>query len=126
MIRPFDEASLGRVIPWTGHHLDEVLLGRGVLWTMRPSNDPYLGGGGGCCHDKYLDVAKGGDRSVRDASYPNGRIVQGTEHPRLFVRGHVGRGNIVKAYHHQRTDFLFCVVLYDPSLWRWVRWRQVA
>ncbi len=40
-----------------------------------------------------LDAVQGRDTSVRD-TISKGRFVQGVQHPRIFGRGHIGRGHI--------------------------------
>jgi hypothetical protein len=40
-----------------------------------------------------LDAVQGWDISVRD-TISKGRFVQGAQHPRIFGRGHIGRGHI--------------------------------
>jgi hypothetical protein len=42
-IRPLDDASLGRCVPWTMRPLDDASLGRCVLCKMRPLDDASLG-----------------------------------------------------------------------------------
>ncbi len=44
-----------------------------------------------------LDAVQGRDTSVRD-TISKGRFVQGAQHPRIFGRGHIGRGHINPAY----------------------------
>jgi hypothetical protein len=39
----FDDASLGRCVPWTMHPLDDAFLGRCIPGTMRPLDDASLG-----------------------------------------------------------------------------------
>jgi hypothetical protein len=39
-----------------------------------------------------LDAVQGRDKSVRD-TISKGRFVQGAQHPRIFGRGHIGRGH---------------------------------
>jgi hypothetical protein len=41
-IRPLDDASLGRCVPWRMRHLDDASLGRCVPWMMRPLVDASL------------------------------------------------------------------------------------
>ena len=40
-----------------------------------------------------LEAVQGRDTSVRD-TISKGRFVQGAQHPRIFGRGHIGRGHI--------------------------------
>jgi hypothetical protein len=61
--------------------------GCSVPWTMRPFGSRGTGSG----------TYKSGTRRSRDTS-PKGRIVQRTGHPRLFVRGYIGRGHFVAQF----------------------------
>jgi hypothetical protein len=40
-----------------------------------------------------VDAVQGRDTSVR-GTISKGRLVQGAQHPRIFSRGHIGRGHI--------------------------------
>ena len=44
-----------------------------------------------------VDAVQGRDTSVRD-TISKGGFVQGAQHPRIFGRGHIGRGHINPAY----------------------------
>jgi hypothetical protein len=44
-----------------------------------------------------LGAVQGGDTSVRGSIF-KGRSVQGAQHPRIFGRGHIGRGHINPTY----------------------------
>jgi hypothetical protein len=55
-----------------------------------------------------LDAVQGRDTSVRD-TISKGRLVQGAQHPRIFSRGHIGRGHInpVKVCSGERGENCF-------------------
>jgi hypothetical protein len=42
-MHPWDDASLGRCVPWTIRPLDDATLGRCILWTMPSLDDASIG-----------------------------------------------------------------------------------
>ncbi len=70
-----------------------------------------------------VDAVRGRDTSVRD-TISKGDFIQGAQHPRIFGRGHIGRGHInpastvwqIKESYIRKEvkdgDTLYCIVLH--------------
>jgi hypothetical protein len=70
---------------------------------------------GSCFMRSKRDAVQGWDTLVR-GTISKGRFVQGTQHPKTFGQGHIGRGHINPAYTFlNKTVLNFKMVFWDKT-----------
>jgi hypothetical protein len=92
-----DVASLGQSIPWLfcpwpNHPIPKFRFDWTSHWSIR-CRRPTAAAIAADVAGFMLDAVQGRDTSVR-GTISKGRYVQGAQHPRIFGRGHIGRGHI--------------------------------
>jgi hypothetical protein len=113
-----DQSVRGTSVSWSGAHrsVGQGRIDQSVRGTSVSQSGVHRSDGQGRIGQSVRDasISRSGEHCPRDAS-SKGRIVQGTEHPRLFVWGYIGHGHIGIASLHQTGLFQFFLFL-SPSL----------